>query len=170
MTTKPGITRGKTCPKCGHDDWALTTQKTTQRWTNVDGTPKEATYTYSEKYRCRECARVQARKRYVPKPRKPGRWGTKGRVKAHIDETREARYAEQDGRCAICRQELEYKDAKLDHDHACCANRNYRCGQCSRGVLCSNCNTALGLFGDDIERMMTAIAYLAQWRQEEQSA
>lgn len=29
-----------------------------------------------------------------------------------------------------------------------------------RGFLCSNCNTAIGLFGDDIGRLKRAIAYL----------
>jgi predicted nucleic acid-binding Zn ribbon protein len=29
-----------------------------------------------------------------------------------------------------------------------------------RGFLCSNCNTGIGMFGDDIERLKRAIAYL----------
>lgn len=36
----------------------------------------------------------------------------------------------------------------LDHDHAHCERG---CRECIRGVLCSNCNTALGMLGDSLE-------------------
>jgi hypothetical protein len=39
----------------------------------------------------------------------------------------------------------------VDHDHA---NGNVR------GLLCNACNTAIGLFEEDVERFATAAAYL----------
>lgn len=39
----------------------------------------------------------------------------------------------------------------IDHCHV---------GRSFRGFLCSNCNTGLGMFGDDIGRLQRAIAYL----------
>jgi hypothetical protein len=36
----------------------------------------------------------------------------------------------------------------VDHDHKCCAGRR-SCGKCVRGLLCSRCNTVLGLLEED---------------------
>lgn len=63
-----------------------------------------------------------------------------------------------DGRCAICRS-LPYggrKDARkkylsVDHCHAT--------GKI-RGLLCDSCNLAIGLFKDDVNRMLAAVEYL----------
>ncbi len=56
--------------------------------------------------------------------------------------------AEQGGVCAICR---EAPAGHVDHDHAT--------GRI-RGLLCFNCNGALGQFRDRKELMLRAIAYL----------
>ena len=47
----------------------------------------------------------------------------------------------------------------VDHDHACCSKR-YTCGKCVRGLLCLNCNAALGHAKDDKDRLMKLINYL----------
>ena len=53
-----------------------------------------------------------------------------------------------DAYCASCGT----KDRLVvDHDHACCSGE-VACGNCVRGVLCSNCNTALGFLKDDYRR------------------
>jgi Recombination endonuclease VII len=66
----------------------------------------------------------------------------------------------QNGRCAIC-QSLFSKTPHIDHDHFCCAGGN-SCGKCIRGLLCSNCNTALGLLKDNTVVLENAIHYLKQ--------
>ena len=66
---------------------------------------------------------------------------------------------EQDGRCAICRNDLDHarnKKFAVDHDH--------RTGAI-RGLLCTNCNTAIGLMDDDTDRIEAAIDYLNTHRQ-----
>lgn len=62
--------------------------------------------------------------------------------------------AAQSGTCAICRQEEKsgrYKSLCIDHCHDSGA---------IRGLLCSNCNRALGLFKDSPQVMAAATAYL----------
>jgi hypothetical protein len=64
---------------------------------------------------------------------------------------------EQGGLCAICKTDKPAGSGRLnvDHDHATGA---------VRGLLCHSCNTALGGFGDDVERLQAAIDYLNQSR------
>lgn len=67
---------------------------------------------------------------------------------------------EQNGVCAICHQPEKHrdglsgkpKDLAVDHDHATGA---------VRALLCSACNTALGLFNDDPKLLDKAKSYLA---------
>lgn len=55
---------------------------------------------------------------------------------------------QQDGRCAVCNRK---SPRHLDHDH--------RSGRV-RGVLCFNCNGALGKIGDRIDVLSNAVDYL----------
>lgn len=58
----------------------------------------------------------------------------------------------QDGKCAIC--DAPPKAGKIlhvDHDHSTGV---------VRGLLCGSCNSGLGYFRDDIERLLLAVAYL----------
>jgi hypothetical protein len=67
---------------------------------------------------------------------------------------------EQGGVCKICRGVNKGgKELSVDHDHSCCPG--YRtCGKCIRGLLCHNCNAALGHLRDDPNLMLRAIDYL----------
>ena len=68
--------------------------------------------------------------------------------------------AEQNGVCAICeqperavhRKNGKVKQLAIDHCHESGA---------VRGLLCSLCNTALGLFQDDSDLLAKAMRYLA---------
>jgi hypothetical protein len=64
---------------------------------------------------------------------------------------------EQDGVCAICGEpewiKVNGKVRRIPIDHC------HKTGQV-RGLLCSNCNTGLGAFKDNIDIMASAISYL----------
>lgn len=71
---------------------------------------------------------------------------------------------QQGGICAICQtNDPGSKGWHLDHDHRCCSGGKL-CVLCARGVLCSKCNHALGLLGDDPQCIIMAASYLVQFR------
>jgi len=62
-----------------------------------------------------------------------------------------AKVAEQNGCCAICKEPTD----KLVVDH--CHEGNF-----VRGLLCSPCNTGLGHFKDNTDRLQRAVEYLGE--------
>lgn len=64
----------------------------------------------------------------------------------------EVREFRDNGECEICGSK-----EKLHIDHCHTAGH-------IRGVLCTNCNTGLGQFSEDISRMKAAIAYVEKHR------
>ena len=71
---------------------------------------------------------------------------------------------ESQGRCCAnpeCR--TTYPGARgwhTDHDHACCPGKDKSCGGCVRGILCGNCNRALGCVGDSPKKLDGLSQYL----------
>jgi hypothetical protein len=53
--------------------------------------------------------------------------------------------------CAICRREVTLMDSAIDHNH--------ETGE-FRGILCKQCNRALGMFGDSTTNLRSALEYL----------
>ena len=70
-------------------------------------------------------------------------------------------YANQNGRCLICDDPVRMKGvgktktdiAHLDHDHST--------GKV-RGILCQNCNVAIGLLRDNPDLLRAAAEYLEE--------
>jgi hypothetical protein len=64
----------------------------------------------------------------------------------------------QSGRCACCGRELDPLPSRrthIDHDHQT---------EEIRGLLCTSCNTGIGLLGDDSAGVERALAYLSRQR------
>ena len=65
--------------------------------------------------------------------------------------------------CELCEKSFGPDGFRVDHDHGCCPGQ-YACGGCVRGLLCNDCNTSLGKFGDDPEMLLRAAEYLLRRR------
>lgn len=61
------------------------------------------------------------------------------------------RYERQEGCCAICKTEVALMESAIDHNH--------ETGE-FRGVLCKQCNRALGMFKDSTKTLRSAVEYL----------
>ncbi len=61
-------------------------------------------------------------------------------------------FERQEGCCAICRKEISLMDSAIDHNHD---TGDFR------GVLCKQCNRALGMFMDSPTILKSALIYLA---------
>ena len=95
--------------------------------------------------RCKSCQTNLRREYYKPDEK------TRQKLKISDEFYEELMKTEE---CDICGKELEKKC--IDHCHET---------KKIRGVLCNNCNTALGLFKDDPVRIENAIRYLEQAKQ-----
>lgn len=92
---------------------------------------------------CKTCSRDPVRRRKVERRRTIRHYGL---TREEFDDLRMA----QGNRCAICQCEF-VATPHIDHDHGS--------GEV-RGLLCRECNIALGLFEDDPRRLEAAVAYL----------
>lgn len=135
---------GKTCNRCGEfkplDDFYPHQRKDQHK--------------ISRSAQCKSC--VCAQKRIEQPDRRLKRYGlTAGEYNARITE--------QNGKCAGCGLLQQAHEWHVDHDHACCPGER-TCGKCVRGLLCRDCNLALGFARDDIARLLGLADYLAGFR------
>jgi DNA-directed RNA polymerase subunit RPC12/RpoP len=62
----------------------------------------------------------------------------------------------QEYKCAICGDDLKERPSKHTHAYHCHLTKT------PRGILCTQCNTGIGLLKDDPDRLRKAIEYLEQ--------
>ena len=97
---------------------------------------------------CKPCLARKKREYYKRHPEKARRRNLRTYYGINV-ETFDNMVTQQKGCCAACEKPTE--NLVVDHDHAT--------GKV-RGLLCHNCNIALGHFGDDTNRLQLAIDYL----------
>ena len=78
------------------------------------------------------------------------------RRKFKLSDEQYAAFMENDN-CQVCGRDITSKKC-IDHCHTT---------EKIRGVLCNNCNTALGLVGDNVQILSKLIRYLEQSKQQE---
>lgn len=164
------VADAKPCTKCGAVK-ALSEFTTRGASGKLKAQCKQCMNQYQREWRARDADRLRARGRAYYQTRKEAereytrayRAANPEAVKASSRRAKlrgygldEEGYAlildRQEGVCAICREACATgRKLAVDHDHAS--------GQV-RGLLCSKCNKGLGLFGDSIEGVNKALAYL----------
>ena len=112
--------------------------------------------------KCKPCVNKKSREKYHPArvaagDKKPtenrGCWSSKLKSKFGITaDIYDKMLADQGGVCKICKK-TDSTGQRLAVDHCHSTNR-------VRGLLCRNCNTALGKFKDDTALLQNAIKYL----------
>lgn len=101
---------------------------------------------------CKKCFLARKKVKNTPEYR---RWY---RYRMTIEQYQELLNS-QGGRCATCG--IVPEKFYVDHDHACCPGGN-SCGQCVRGLLCFNCNNALGQVKDNPAVLLAMVDYLVR--------
>lgn len=111
---------------------------------------KNGSLRYEEEYKNTEKLRVRARGEHLFR-----------QFKITIDQYDKILIS-QNFCCAICKrhQSCFTKQFSVDHDHNCCTGKT-SCGKCIRGLLCTGCNTGLGLLGDNKDSLQNAVEYLS---------
>lgn len=120
---------------------------------------------------CKACAAEYRRNRWAKDPEAARayqrQWQQANREKAKLYKRRsilksqygltiedyEQMVEDQDGQCAICKC-IPDTPLFVDHDHGSGA---------IRGLLCSNCNFAIGLLADDPDRIIAAAEYVQHY-------
>jgi len=125
------------CPKCG---------ETKPR----DQFNKDMNTAFGVSIYCKSCISQKGRDRYTAHPDKYKNYSLLRDFGITLDEYKRIETA-QGGVCAICQKKSPGRALAVDHCHT---TGNVR------GLLCSDCNLALGKFCDDTIIMRRAIAYL----------
>ena len=119
-------------------------------------------YATNKKYpesRCRDCDRARTKtyhKNNRDKVIKQQLISHRRRQYGISEEQYNNMILSQNNICAICNKPSS-KTLHIDHDH--------ETGKV-RGLLCSSCNTAIGLFKEDIDSLSAAIKYLSSYQEE----
>jgi hypothetical protein len=124
----------------------------------VCGVEKNISDFYTGRKDCKDCKNAVARKRWKENIEASDRYKKRNRERAKerrygiTQEQFDQMLLDQNNKCKIC--DIEFKNTKDTHiDH--CHNSSV-----VRGLLCNNCNIALGQFGDNTDIMDNAIKYL----------
>jgi hypothetical protein len=124
----------------------------------VCGVEKNISDFYIGRKDCKDCKNAAARKKYIDDPQTTQRNLIRMRERAKerrygiTQEQFDEMLVDQNNQCKIC--SIEFKGTKYTHiDHCHDTNR-------VRGLLCNDCNLALGQFSDNTDILDNAIKYL----------
>ena len=127
---------------------------------NIELFAKASRYKDGRRNYCKSCHSKYMTKYIQNNPDKRTKDNPKRKFKRHgLTEDQYLKlYNKYEGKCHSCK---DRDGINIDHDHSCCEEIR-SCGKCVRGLLCSQCNTALGLLNDDEQKIKNLIKYLKQ--------
>lgn len=102
---------------------------------------------------CRECYNSY-RKLHSYDPKERNKLYQKKTKYGLSEEEYKSFFIKQSNKCAICGESFDVVVPMVDHDHVTGT---------VRGLLCSKCNTLLGMAKDNIAILENAIKYLKKW-------
>ena len=136
----------KTCIKCKQSK-------------QIDMFAKGSKYKDGRRGTCKKCHSEYMTKYYKDNPdklRTPGKKETNWKRHHITQEKYTSLLRMYDGKCHACKTNIA---TNIDHDHQCC-NKIRSCGKCVRGLLCHQCNSALGLLGDSRQKIKNLLEYI----------
>ena len=155
----------KVCPKCGEQLPASSFNRNRSRVDGLSHSCKECTRSQQREYMARNPAQAERnreRLRDIYKNDQERYLNYRYRNRFGITLARyEELFSSQGGGCAVCGRGECHGGVRLavDHDHTCCPGKK-SCGACVRGLLCADCNRAIGLLKDSSELAERAAKYL----------
>lgn len=138
----------KTCSQCGE-------------YKSLDEFNRDSRKLDGRRAECTLCNRLRMKKRILDKPTAK-RLGLKRHYNLSIEEF-ELKYNNQRGQCAICTKPVLFSGTVHNRSQIACVDHDHTTSQV-RGLLCNNCNRALGLFQDSPKVIEAALAYLKEYK------
>ena len=140
----------KTCVKCGEEK-------------DLELFAKGKNYKDGRRGTCKKCHTAYVKNYYNSNPDKKAeknRMNTFYKPNYIAHHLTEEQYSKMfnlyNGKCHSCK---DRGATNIDHDHNCCSGQR-SCGKCVRGILCSQCNTALGLLQDNKQKIKNLLQYI----------
>jgi len=148
------------CLKCSRSRCRDVAKKYNQRFSEEISKKRKQVYAQSEPVR--EAAKARSRKRYCEQPEVIRAYERKSHLRTAYGLTLEKydqMLSDQRGKCAICETSTPGGMSGRFHVDHC-----HQSGRI-RGLLCTKCNSGLGMFKDRVELIVAAIAYLKSSQQ-----
>jgi len=130
----------------------------------MQGLKRSAALLANGRKHCPRCQRIKAVSQFDRKPSKPCGFNSwcKSCTRATYEGIDPIEYAAAKAvrRCEVCGVGRELH---VDHDH------DFTSRAPVRGVLCSSCNTAIGMFKESPDLLRRAVAYLSAWERKKRA-
>jgi len=133
-----------------------------------DNDRKESQRLYSEQYRIKNREKINTKKReyrllHKGERKEESRRQWLKRCYSMTQEDYDIKFRNQNGCCAICKNIETTIHGFTKNNQSLAVDHCHKSGKI-RGLLCRNCNTAIGLLNEDISLLEKAKEYLGKYK------